>query len=137
MGARGWGGGKRALATPLEFEKLTSYRYAAVSQNTLKFSLAPSALAIVTLYFSLKRREKRKISGLRLRRAEKWSIFCTARQKRVNFLKCWWLCPPLEKILRAPMFGRDSVTPHHRADNGSVWLQTTQWTPSRVGQTNK
>ena len=45
-----------ALAQPLEFEKVTSY--AAVLQNTLKFSLAPEALAIDTLYFSLKRREK-------------------------------------------------------------------------------
>ena len=32
--------------------------YAAVLQNTLKFSLEPSALALDTLHFSLKRREK-------------------------------------------------------------------------------
>ena len=50
------GGARGALAPPLEFEKMTSY--AAVLQNTLKFSLAPSALALDTLYFSLKRREK-------------------------------------------------------------------------------
>ena len=51
MGARRGG----ALALPLEFEKMTSYF--AVLQNTLKFSLAPSALTIDTLYFSLKRRK--------------------------------------------------------------------------------
>ena len=45
------GGQGGALAPPLEFEKMTSY--AAVLQNTLKFSLAPSALALDTLYFSL------------------------------------------------------------------------------------
>ena len=55
MGARRGGQGK-ALAPPLEFEKMTSY--AGVLQNTLKFSLAPLALALDTLYFSLKRREK-------------------------------------------------------------------------------
>ena len=99
MGARR--GGQGGTCPPLEFEKVTSY--AAVLQNTLNFSLAPSALAIDTLYFSLKRREKRKNFRLRLRRAEKWSDFCTARKKRVNFLKRWWFCPPLEKFLRAPM----------------------------------
>ena len=50
------GGGKGGTCPPLEFEKMTSY--AAVLQNTLKFSLAPTALALDTLYFSLKRREK-------------------------------------------------------------------------------
>ena len=63
--------------------------YAAVLRNILKFSLAPPALALDTLYVSLKRREKREKFRLRLRRAEKWSIFCTARRKRVDFLKCW------------------------------------------------
>ena len=85
------GGGKGGHLPPLEFEKMTSY--AAVLRNTLKFSLAPSALAIDILYFSLKRRKKRKNFRLRLRRAEKWSIFGTARRKRVNFLKCRWFCP--------------------------------------------
>ena len=62
------------LTSPLEFEKMTSY--AAVLQNTVKFSLAPSALALDTLYFSLKRREKNaKNFRLRLRRAGKRSIF--------------------------------------------------------------
>ena len=70
MGARRVGA-RGALAPPLEFEKITPY--AAVLQNTLKFSLAPSALAIDALYFSLKRREKTQNFRLRLRRAEKWS----------------------------------------------------------------
>ena len=92
-----------ALAPPpLEFEKVTTY--AAVLQNTLKFSLAPSALELDTLYFSLKRREKRKNFRLRLRRAVKWSIFRTARWKGVEFLKCRSFCPSLEKFLRAPMY---------------------------------
>ena len=95
------GGQGGHLPPPLEFEKMTSY--AAVLQNTLKFSLAPSALAIDTLYFSLKRAKKCKNFRLRLRRAEKCSIFCTARRKGVNFFKCRWFCPPLEKFLRAPM----------------------------------
>ena len=34
---------------------------------------------------------------------EKWSIFGTARRKRVDFLTFWWFCHPLEKFLRAPM----------------------------------
>ena len=86
---------------PWNLKKMTSY--AAVLQHTLKFSLAPSALATDTLYFSLKRAKKRENFRLRLRLAEKWSIFCTARRKRVNFLKRRWFCPPLEKFLRAPM----------------------------------
>ena len=78
--------------------------YAADLQNTLNISLAPLALAIDTLYFSLKLPKKRKNFRLRLGRAEKWSIcLCTARRKRVKFFKCWWFCPPLEKFLRVPM----------------------------------
>ena len=73
MGARRGGGKGGHLPPPLEFEKLTSY--AAVQQNTLKFSLAPTALAIDTLYFSLKRAKKCKIFRLRLRRAENVSTF--------------------------------------------------------------
>ena len=45
MGARR--GSKEALAPPLDFEKKMTN--AAVLQNTLKFSLAPLALAIITL----------------------------------------------------------------------------------------
>ena len=61
--------------------------------NTLKFLLAPSLLAIDTLYFSLKRRKKRNSFRLRFRLAEKWSIFCTARQKTCQHFECWWFCP--------------------------------------------
>ena len=112
MGARR-GGARGGTCPPLEFEKMTSY--AAVLQHTLKFSLAPSALATDTLYFSVKRAKKRENFRLRLRRAEKWSIFCTARQKRVNFLKRRWFCPPLEKFLRAPMPGFTCLCNlHHR-----------------------
>ena len=53
MGARR---GVRGALAPLEFEKMTSY--AAVLQNTLKY---PSALAIDTLYFNLKRRKNASI----------------------------------------------------------------------------
>ena len=63
MGARRGG----HLPPPPGIWKNTSY--AAVLQNTLILSLAPLALALDTLYFSLKRREKRKSFRLRLRRA--------------------------------------------------------------------
>ena len=73
MGARR--GARGALAPPpLGFEKTTSY--AAVLQNTLKFSLAPLALAIDTLYFNLKRCEK----------TQNFSFAPSARRKMVDFL---------------------------------------------------
>ena len=53
------GGARGGHLPPLEFEKMTSY--AAVLRNTLNFSLAPSALALDTLYVSLKRRKNAKI----------------------------------------------------------------------------
>ena len=87
------GGGKRGHLPPPGIWKRTSY--VAVQQSTLKFSLAPSALATDTLYFSLKRRKKKKTQEV--------STFCTARRKRVDFLKRRWFCPPLENFLRAPM----------------------------------
>ena len=81
MGARS-GRARGALAPPpLNLKKVTSH--AAVLQNTLKFLLAPSTLAIDTVYFSLKRREKRNVFCLRLRRAEKCSIF-VRRAKNVS-----------------------------------------------------
>ena len=62
------------------------------------------ALAIDTIYFSLKSREKRKIFCLRLWRAEKWSILGTARQKKTcQLFNVLVVLPPLEKFLRAPM----------------------------------
>ena len=67
-------GGTRGALAPFEFDKMTSY--AAFLQNTLKFSLAPSALVLDTLYFSLKRREK----------TQKFSLAPSARRKMVNFL---------------------------------------------------
>ena len=81
------GGGKEGhLPPPLEFEKMTSY--AAVLQNYLKFSLAPSALALDTLYFSLKCLEKRLKFSFAPSARRNRSIFCTARRRRVDFLKC-------------------------------------------------
>ena len=47
MGARRGGQGGHLPPPPLEFEKMTSY--SAVLENTLKFSLALSALATDTL----------------------------------------------------------------------------------------
>ena len=44
--------------------------------------------------FQSKTSQKYKNCRLRIRCAEKWSIFCTAHRKRVNFLMCWWVCPP-------------------------------------------
>ena len=76
MGARRGGGGAReTLNCSLEFEKNE------VLQNTLKFSLEPSALTLDTLYFSLKRREKNAkifvcaLGRLVVRRAENVSTF--------------------------------------------------------------
>ena len=46
--------------------------------------------------------QKRKFSLAPQTLRKNQSIFCTARRKRVNFLKCWWFCPPLENFLRAP-----------------------------------
>ena len=68
------GGGQGGALAPLEFEKMTSY--AAVLQNILKFSLAPTALALDTPYFSVKRREK----------TQKFSFAPSARRKMVIFL---------------------------------------------------
>ena len=73
-GARAGGGKGGHLPPPPGFEKMTSD--AAVLQNTLKFSLAPSALALDTLYFSLKRREK----------TQKFSFAPSARRKMVDIL---------------------------------------------------
>ena len=67
-------GGQGGHLPPLEFEKMTSY--AAVLQNILKFSLAPSALAIDTLYFSLKCHEK----------TQQFSFAPWARRKMIDFL---------------------------------------------------
>ena len=95
MGARRGEGG--ALAPPpWNLKKVRSY--AAVLQNTPKFSVAPSALAIDTLYFTLKRREKRKMFRLRLWRAEKWSILGTARQKTCQLFNVLVVLPPSGKI---------------------------------------
>ena len=66
--------------------------YAALLQNTLKFSLAPSTLAIYTSKFGLKRREKQK-------------IFASASVARKNgrFLGVGGFAPPQEEFLPAPM----------------------------------
>ena len=79
-GAPAGGGQGGHLPPPLEFEKMTSY--AAVLQNTLNFSLAPSAFAIDTIYLSLKRRKKFRV---RLWRAEKWSIFVRRAENLSTF----------------------------------------------------
>ena len=94
MGARR--GGQGGTCPPLEFEKVTSY--AAVLQNTLNFSLAPPALALHTLYFSLKRREKRKKCHLRLGRAEKMVDFLYGAPKMCQLFKVLVVLPPSGKI---------------------------------------
>ena len=93
MGARR--GGQGGHLPPLEFEKMTSY--AAVLQNTLKFSLAPTALAIDTLYFSLKRAKKCKIFRLRLWRVEKMVDFLYGAPKTCQLFKMSVVLPPLWK----------------------------------------
>ena len=103
MGARR-GGGKGGTC-PLEFEKMTSY--VAVLQTTLKFSHAPLALAMDTLYVSVKSRKNASIficafgapknGRFFVRRAENVSNF-----SRVGgFAPLWKIsagaheCPPL------------------------------------------
>ena len=71
------GGQPGAVASPWNLKMMTSY--AVFVQNTLKFSLAPSALASNTLKLSLKRRKNREKFRLRLRRAEKQVIFVSSR----------------------------------------------------------
>ena len=65
---------------------------------SLKFSLA-----LNTLYFSLKRRDKKAKIFVYAFAEPKKVNFCTARRKRINLLKCLWFCPHLEKFLRAPL----------------------------------
>ena len=77
--------------SPWNLKMMTSY---AVSvQNTLKFSLAPSALASNTLKLSLKRWKK----------SQNVSFVPSARRKIGHFCQSMRFCPPLEKFLRAPM----------------------------------
>ena len=79
--------------------------YAAVLHNTPKIFARAFGARHTYPIFKSKTSQKCKKIRLRLQRAEKWSIFGTARRKRVNFSKCWWVCPPLENFLRAPMYG--------------------------------
>ena len=92
--AGGQGGG--TCPPPWNLKKMTSY--AAVLKNTPNFSLAPSALALDTLYFSLKRRKKRKNFRLRLRRAEKMVIFWYGAPKTCQLFKVSVVLPPSGKI---------------------------------------
>ena len=62
--------------------------YAAVLQNTLNFSLVPSAL-----YFSLKRRKNRKNFRLRLRRAENGHFFARRAENVLTFLSVGGFAP--------------------------------------------
>ena len=65
------------MCTPPSWNLKLMTSYAVPVENTLKYSLAPSALASNTLKLSLERRKKnRKNFRLRLRRAEKIGHFC-------------------------------------------------------------
>ena len=108
MGARR--GGRGALAPPLEFEKMTSY--AAVLQNTLNFSLAPSALATDTLYFSLKRRKKRNNFRLRLRRAQKWLFFVRRAENLSTFLSVSGFAPLWKNFCGRPCRRKQALRKH-------------------------
>ena len=98
MGARRGGG---ALAPPWNLKKVTSY--AAVLQNTPKFSLAPGARHRYHIFQSKKPRKTQNFLFAPLARRKMVDSWYGAPKKRVNFLMCWWFCPPLEKFLRAPM----------------------------------
>ena len=124
MHRRPQGGARGALAPPpLEFEKMTSY--AAVLQNTLKFSLAPSALAIYTLNFSIKRREK----------TQQCSFAPSARRKMVDFLygapKTCWVCKV--SVTLSPS-GKISVGAHDSEEDGVAAVsQVIQLPPPPLG----
>ena len=83
------------MGAPLEFEKND-----VICCRPTKY---PSGLALDTLYVSLKHREKTQNFSFAPSARRKRSICCTARRKRVDFLKCRWFCTPLEKFLRSPM----------------------------------
>ena len=101
-------GGKGALALlPRIWKKMTSY--AAVLQNTLKFSLAPSALAINTLCFTLKRRKKRKSFRLRLRRAENGHFFARRAENVLTFLSVGGFAPLWKNFCGRPWSRADEV----------------------------
>ena len=97
------GGGKgRALAPPpWNLKKMTPY--AAVLPNTLKLLLAPSALALDTLYFSLKRREKNAKILVCAFGAPKMFDFLYGAPKACQLFKVSVILPPLKKFLRATM----------------------------------
>ena len=94
-------GGGGALAPPWNLKKVTSY--AAVLQNTPKFSLAPGARHRYHIFQSKKPRKTQNFLFAPLARRKMVDSWYGAPKKRVNFLMCWWFCPPLEKFLRAPM----------------------------------
>ena len=82
-------GGQGGTCPPWNLKKMTSY--AAVLQNALKFSLAPSALAIDALYLSLKRRKKRK-------NFRKMVDFWYGAPKTCRFFNVLVVLPPSGKI---------------------------------------
>ena len=86
---------------PWNLKKVTSY--AAVLQNTPKFSLAPGARHRYHIFQSKKPRKTQNFLFAPLARRKMVDSWYGAPKKRVNFLMCWWFCPPLEKFLRAPM----------------------------------
>ena len=86
------GGGARGTLTPLP---LKVEKYGVICCRPTKYpKIFARALGARNSYPGLKHRKKRNNVRLRLRRAEKWSILCTARQKRIKFLKCQWFAPP-------------------------------------------
>ena len=67
-------GGQPGAVAPHPWNLKIMASYAVSVQNTLKFLLASSALASITLKVSLKRRKNRENFRLRLRRTEKRPI---------------------------------------------------------------
>ena len=93
------GGQGGHLPPPLEFEKMTSY--ADVLRNTLKFSLASSALAIDTLYFSLKWHKKAKTIVCAFGAPKNGQFFARRAKNMSTFLSVRLVVlppPPLKKI---------------------------------------
>ena len=98
-------GGQRGQVPLWNLNKMTSYHsYAALLQNTLKFSLSSSALAI-HLTFSLKRRRKRKHFRCAVGAPKKLFFYLRRAEKLLTFLGFGGFAPLWNIFCGRPCFG--------------------------------
>ena len=84
-------GGEGALA-PLEFEKKNDVICCRPTKYP-KFSLAPVALSIDTIYFNLKLRKKKNAKLSFALSARRQMVIFYGAAKTCQFFKCGWFCP--------------------------------------------